>query len=92
MNWTGLEIKPTAQYIPPEPCINWCIEQKVVGYHNIELQVVMIAATSLLFIVIGEWLREFPKTAPYAHYLFYFAKLSLYFFFYVYFFHVKGGV
>lgn len=80
------------QYIPDKPCVEWCTVQKVVGYANVETYTVMIAAGALLLLLLAEWLNEHEKFKSYSPLAVYFSKLTLYFFFYIYFFYVKGGV
>lgn len=79
-------------FMPTQQCADWCIGQKVIGYNNLELQAAMVAASALLFIIAGEWLKEYPHMEKYAPFMFYMAKITLYFFFFIYFFYVKGGV
>lgn len=91
-NFTLYEISaPEVFYEPRPPCVDWCITQKVVGYHNLEINALMIVSLALILIIIYEWANEYEATKKYAHYFPYFAKLLLYFFFYIYFFYIKGG-
>lgn len=70
-------------------CFNWCLEQNIINYNNLETQYVMVVAAALAFILIYEVCIEYEKLHKYAPYFIYFAKLSLYIFFFAYVFILK---
>lgn len=80
----------TKPYQPDEQAFEWCLNQKVIGYHNIEIYSVMLIAGSLVCIIAFEFLRE--KHFSIAMKVLFFAKLSIYMFFIMYFLHLSVGV
>ena len=91
MNAT-LAINEIVGYIPPKECVEWCITQKVIAYNNIEIQAVMVVAFASLFLLIYGMLIGNEKLKRFAPFCVSMARITLYFFFFIYFMYIRNGV
>lgn len=82
MNWT---INNTIGFIPQEDCANWCIEQSVTGFNNIEVGAVMFVAGALILLYVVEFFYEKESMREHIPKVVTLAEVLLYIFFFVYF-------
>lgn len=71
-------------------CRDWCVNQLVAGYNNIELTYILFVVLALLLIIAYEFCNEHERLKKYAPDMVYFAKIALYIFFFAYFVILRG--
>lgn len=92
MNSTFPILNNAVGYVPPIECVQWCVEQKVVAYNNLEIYSVMIVAISSILLTLYPIFKNYPTLERFAPYCIYWARMSLYAFFFVYFVYLRAGV
>ena len=82
MNLTLKELNPqtdnTLPYQATQDCANWCVEQQIVYYNNLELGVIAFVLLSLIMILIGEFCQEHKRLRKYSWYFIYCSKIAIY--------------
>lgn len=77
---------------PDESCFDWCLNQKVTSYNNLELTSTLFVLGAILMIFIYEYLNEKENLRKYAPYFVFYAKILLYMFFFYYLVVIRLGM
>lgn len=70
-------------------CKEWCLEQHITGFNNIETLTVMFVAGALIMIVGYEFCQEHEKLKKYSYHFIIYSKVLIYMFFFMYFIVLK---
>lgn len=80
---------PSDIYQATPQCYEWCINQRVVFYNNLEIGAVMFIVGALVMILASEFCQEHERLKKYSPTFIYLSKILIYAFFFVFFFVIK---
>lgn len=83
------QINSTLPYQATQKCANWCVEQQLVFYNNLEISAISFVLLALFMLYIAEFCNEHERFKNHSPTFIYMAKVSMYIFFFVFFIVIK---